>query len=86
MDEGRCSLEETISKPKEKSDLKVSRKYLGCFYVLFVKNYCDATFMLYLLQNISLLREKPDLKMRSKDLIMKQNTYRRVYFLRKKMD
>lgn len=52
----------------------------------FVKNYCDATFMLYLLQNISLLREKPDLKMRSKDLIMKQNTYRHVYFLRKKMD
>ena len=54
----------------------------------FVKNYseCDVTFMLYLIQNISLLREKPDLKMRSKHLIMKQNTYRHVYFLRKKMD
>ena len=35
VDEGRCSLEESISKPKEKSDLKVKRKYSGCFYVLF---------------------------------------------------
>lgn len=35
VDERKCGLGEVISRPKQKFDIQVKKKYLECFYVSF---------------------------------------------------
>ena len=77
-----------ISKPKLKLTLKSKGNIQDVLMSPLIKDHRkhDTIFILYVIKNFTLLREKFDSKLKPKHLIMKTNTHRHLHFLGNKTD